>query len=199
MRLLQNNIDLQLVNAAKSHNVSYFIGSEENVLKRYYDAAKKFKLDIIIRVTSDCPFVDPKILDDMIDFYIKNEYDYIRNIEESTNFPRGFDIEIFSFTILQKVFFLANTKQQKEHVTYFIYTHPEIFKIQNFNIKNLKKFENLRLTIDEKDDLTMCREVYKRLKKSGKGIDFTIFDVIKIIEKEPDLMEINKLIEQRKS
>ena len=66
--------DLLIIDVAKAHNVSYFVGSENNVLKRYYEAAKKFELDIVIRVTSDCPFVDPQILDDMIDFYIKNKY-----------------------------------------------------------------------------------------------------------------------------
>ncbi len=190
--------DLSIIKAAKTHKVSYFVGSENNVLKRYYKAAKEFELDIVIRITSDCPFIDPKILDEMIDFYLKNRFDYIKNIAESTNFPRGFDIEIFSFNTLEKVFSLASNKAEKEHVTYFIYNHPEIFKIHNFNIKNLKKFKNLRLTIDEKDDLIMVKEVYKRLKKMKKAIDFTIFDIINIIEKEPDLMEINRNVKQKR-
>lgn len=189
--------DISIIKTAKAHNVSYFVGSENNVLKRYHEAAKEFKLDIIIRITSDCPFIDPKILDDMINFYLKNRYDYIKNIAESTNFPRGFDIEIFSFNTLEKVVSLASNKQEKEHVTYFIYNHPEIFKIYNFDIKNLKKFKNLRLTIDEKDDLIMVKEVYKRLKKMGKKNNFTIFDIINIIEKEPDLMEINRNVKQK--
>ena len=193
-----NSKDSLIIDAAKALNVSYFVGSENNVLKRYYEAAKKFKLDVIIRVTSDCPFIDHQILDDMIDFYIKNKYDYLRNVDESTNFPRGFDIEVFSFNILQKVFFLAKNKPEKEHVTYFIYTHPEIFKIYNFNLKNIKKFENLRLTIDEKDDLIMCKEIYERLKENGKKIDFSIFDIIDIIDKNPKLMEINKNVKQKK-
>lgn len=195
----QNNKDLQIIETAKSHDVLYFVGSENNVLKRFYEAAKYFELDIVVRVTSDCPFVDPYIMDDMIDFYMKKGYDYIRNIEESTNFPRGFDIEIFSFKTLQKVFSLASSKPEMEHVTYFIYTHPSIFKIKAFNYPNLKKIDDLRLTIDEEDDLNMCREVYKRIKKKkGKTIDFTLNDIIDIIEKEPELIEINKKVQHKK-
>jgi len=187
-----------IVDVAKSHLVSYFIGSEENVLERYYMAAKEYNLDIIIRITSDCPFVDPKILDDMIVIYKNNDYDYVRNNDETTNFPRGFDIEIFSFKILEKVFSLAKTPSEKEHVTYFIYTHPELFTIYSYNLEHLKRFNDLRLTIDEENDLIICRKVYRRLKQKGKPISFSIYDIIKIIEENPELMGINKNIKQKK-
>ena len=186
-----------IIDVTKTHNVSHFIGSEENVLERYYEAAKQYNLDIIIRVTSDCPFVDPKLMDEMIIFYNNNKFDYIRNVDQSTNFARGFEIEIFSFNVLEKVFSLAEKDLEREHVTYFIYTHPEIFTMHSYNFDNLKKFDNLRLTIDEKDDLLMCREVYKRLKEKGKSIDFSVFDIYEIIEENPELMDINKKIVQK--
>lgn len=186
-----------IIDVANDHKVSHFIGSEEDVLSRYYEAAKKFNLNVIIRVTSDCPFIDPKILDDMISFYMKNNYDYIRNIDATTNFPRGFEIEIFNFKVLEKIFSLAKTQPEKEHVTYFIDTHPEMFTIYDYNLKNLKKFNNLRLTIDEKEDLMLCREIYDRLKKNGKKIDFSIFDIIEIIEENPKLLDINRNIKQK--
>jgi len=187
-----------IIQKVKNHNVSYIIGSEENVLERYSKAAKKFNIDIIIRITSDCPFIDPKILDDMVIFYKKNQYDYIRNVDKTTNFPRGFEIEIFSNNILEKVLSLAKTKPEKEHVTYFIYSHPEMFSLYSYNIETLKKFENLRLTIDEEADLKMCQQVYKKLKEKQKSIDFSIFDIIEIIEENPELMNINKDVRQKK-
>lgn len=188
-----------IINVAKSFNVQFFIGSEENVLERYYEAAKQYNLDIIIRVTSDCPFVDPKLMDEMIIFYKNNNFDYVRNVDQSTNFARGFEIEIFSFNVLEKVFSLAEKDPEREHVTYFIYTHTEIFTMYSYNFDNLKKFDNLRLTIDEKDDLLMCREVYKKLKEKGKSIDFSVFDIYEIIEENPELMDINKNLVQKKN
>ncbi|GAG77070.1 unnamed protein product, partial [marine sediment metagenome] len=116
-----------IIDVAKTHNVSYFIGSEENVLERYYEAAKQYNLDIVIRVTSDCPFVDPKLMDEMIIFYKNNNFDYVRNVDQSTNFVRGFEIEIFSFNALERAFSLAEKNPEMEHVTYFFYTHTEIF------------------------------------------------------------------------
>ncbi|MFX1277579.1 MAG: cytidylyltransferase domain-containing protein, partial [Promethearchaeota archaeon] len=141
-----DNRNHTIINVAKENGVSSFIGDEENVLLRYYSAAKKFNLDIVIRITSDCPFIDPIILDDMISFYLAHNYDYIRNVDESTNFSRGFEIEIFSFKVLEQVFSYAITKPEKEHVTYYIYTHPELFSIFSYDLENLKKFDNLRLT-----------------------------------------------------
>jgi len=183
-----------IIDVAKEHNVFYFIGSEENVLKRYYLASKKHNLKIIIRVTSDCPFIDPFVIDDMIKFYLENSYHCIRNVDNKTNFSRGFEVEIFSFEILEQIYEMATTKKEKEHVTHFIYTHPENFKVYSFNLESLPNYEDLRLTIDEFEDLELCRNVYKRLKSKGKGIDFSVFDIYEIIEKNPSLMDINKNI-----
>ncbi len=187
-----------IIEVAKTHNVSYFIGSEKNVLERYYKCARENNLDIVIRITSDCPFVDPKIVDDMIDFYLQNNYDYIKNVHESSNFPRGFDVEIFRYDVLETVCSLARSKPEKEHVTYYIYTHPKDFNIFYYNLDNLKKFDKLRLTIDEEQDLILCREIYKKLKESSKTIDFSLYDILEIIENNPELMNINKQIKQKK-
>lgn len=187
-----------IIEEVKNYNVEWYVGDEENVLKRYYDAAKKYTLNIIIRITSDCPFIDPKILDDMIRFYKLNNYDYVRNVDETTNFSRGFEIEIFNIEVLKEIFSRAKTKSEKEHVTYYIYTHPEKFTLYSYNIENLKKFENLRLTIDEEDDLLICREVYKKLIENGKNYDFSIYDIIELIEKNPSLMDINKHVQHKK-
>ncbi|MFX1277416.1 MAG: cytidylyltransferase domain-containing protein, partial [Promethearchaeota archaeon] len=119
-----NEKNKQIIELAKFYNVSSFIGSEENVLERYYQAAKKFSLDIIIRITSDCPFVDPEIIDEMVKYYMNNNFDYIANTYPLLNIPAGFDVEIFSFEILENLITIATTSEEKEHVTYYIKSNP---------------------------------------------------------------------------
>ena len=193
-----DNKNKQILEKIKPYNISSFIGDEANVLERYYLAAKKHSLDIVIRVTSDCPFVDPRILDDMIIFYKNHDYDYIRNVDKDTNFVNGFEIEICSFKVLEKTYNSAETVPEKEHVTLYIYRHPEIFSIYSYNVENLKKFNDLRLTIDEIDDLTIIRTVYKKLIENGKSYNFSVYDVLDVIEKNPEYMNINKHVQQKK-
>jgi len=186
--------DSLIIDVAKSHNVSFFLGSENNVLERHYQAAEKFNLDIIIRITSDCPFVDPKVLDDMIIFYLDNEYEFIRNrnLENTTNFAHGFDTEIFSFVILKKIYLKATTDMEKEHVTYYVTIHLDEFNMFYYNLEDLKKFDDLRLTIDYKEDFIFCKEIYKKLIEKGKPINFSVYDILDIIEENQELMNINK-------
>ena len=189
----RNNL---LIDASKIHNIAHFIGSEKNVLERCYKAALNYELDIIIRLTSDNPFIDPILIDEMVSFYIKNEYDYVRN-NHNSNFPLGLGLEIFSFNVLKRVHNKAKTEKEKEHVTYYIYTHPEEFSIFNYNWELLKKIDNLRLTIDQEEDLKMCRALYEKIKEKGKKIDFSIFDIIQVVEDNLDLIEINKAVKQK--
>ena len=190
--------DIPVIDVAKSNNVKYFIGSLDNVLERHYKAAQHYNLDIIVRVTSDCPFVDPNMLDNMITFYKDNNFDFIYNVvEELTNIPPGFDIEILSYKVLEKVFKLAKTKKDKEHVTSFINYHPDLFSIHYYNDENLQKIEGLRLTIDEPADLKICRHIYKKLNEKHKPINFSVDDVQKIIGEYPELMDINEHIKNK--
>ncbi len=181
-----------IVDVAKSYNLPYFIGSEENGLERYYQAAKNFNIEIVVKITSDCPFVDPKILDEMLIIYINNNYDYFKNVDGITPFPIGFDIEIFSFEILEKLYNLGKTEYEKEHITPIFYNHPERFSIVSYNNENLKYFEDLRLCLDYKEDLVVLREVYKKLKERGKSIVFTLEDILEIVDENPEIMDINK-------
>lgn len=187
----------QIIDLTNNLNVKSFIGSENNVLKRFYDGAKKFELDIVIRICSDNPFIDPKILDEIIAFFNNNNYDYVSTSSLKTNLPLGSLIEIFPFKILEKVYQLAETVPDKEHVTYFIQRHPKLFSIYFYNLKNFEKIEDLRMTIDQREDLEFCKEIYKRLKGIKKDSTFSLFDIIKIIKKEPDLMKINKHVLQK--
>lgn len=175
--------------------MSYYVGSDNNDLKRYYEASKVFNLDIIVRIISDCPFFDPILLDEIIAFYNSHDYDSIRNIDGKNAFPIGLDMEIFSFQTLDIIFQNAKTKYEKEHVNPYILNHPELFTIFIYNSVNHKLFIELRFTIDYKEDLEMLREVYKKLMEDGKSINFSIHDLFKIIEKYPEIIDMNKKYE----
>jgi len=187
-----------IVETAKEHNVSFFIGSEDDVLERYFFAAKEFELTVIVRVTSDCPFVDPYIMDEMIEFYINNDYDYVKNFDEKTQYTRGFEIEIINFNILKQLYSQAKSRPEREHVTYYIRTHHDLFKIFNFQTENLNQIEGLRLTIDTKEDLLICREIYEKMKKKGKPLNFSLLDIYELINEKPELMNINKHVQHKK-
>ena len=178
--------DKILLKIAEKNNIFAFAGSINDVLKRHFYCALKFKADPIIRITSDCPLIDPSLIDKMIKFYQKNNYDYVSNTLSPT-YPDGLDVEIFSFAILRKLVKLTKAKSDREHVTSYIRKHQNKFKIYNY--QNRKDLSSFRWTVDEKNDLKFVRKIYA--KKRPKLI-FSSRQVLTILSKHPDLKEINK-------
>ncbi len=181
---------------AKKNNIKYFRGSRDNVLSRYYGATKKFQSDIIVRITSDCPLIDPDIIDLVIKKHIKTKADYTSNVFKRT-FPRGFDVEVFNFEVLEKAHKKASKKYEKEHVTPYIYKHPKIFRLQNLEAKSMFRKPDLRLTVDTKEDMKLIKKIYNHLYKDHKQI-FYIDEVIKLFNRKPELAKINFNVEQKK-
>lgn len=184
-----------LENFARKNKIKYFRGSEDDVLERYYKTAKEFKNDLIVRVTSDCPLIDPKIVDRTIEKFLDSGADFTANFREGRKgetiertFPRGLEVEVFGFSILKKANYEAKEQYQREHVDPYICEHPEIFKINS--IKNNENLSYMRWTVDEIKDLEFVREVYKRLYSKKKM--FYMEDVIAFLKRHPKLMEINK-------
>jgi len=168
-----------------------FFGSEKNVLKRYYQCAQKFKSNIIIRVTSDCPLVDYKIIDEMLEYFDNNDCDYLSNVHPRF-YPDGLDIEIFKFSALKKTYLNANFFFEKEHVTPYIYNNPKIFKILNY--KPIKKYKNLnktyRLTLDYLEDYILIATIFKKFYKKNKR--FTFDKILKFLKNNNKISNINK-------
>jgi spore coat polysaccharide biosynthesis protein SpsF len=190
--------DDRVENFCKENNIMFFRGSVENVLSRYFLAAQKFNCENIVRITSDCPVIDPEIIDEMIEkFFIENEekinVDYLSNSLERT-FPRGLDAEIFTFKVLEKTFNEAAKTYEKEHVTPYIYQHPELFKLKNFS--SSKDNSNLRWTLDTKEDFQLLKEIYSNLYNERKI--FLYNDILTLLEKKPFLRDININIKQKK-
>lgn len=177
---------------SKINKVNIFRGSEKNVLSRFYNAAKKFKLDLIIRCNADCPFIDPKLINKMLKNY-NNSYDYYSNILIPT-FPSGMHIEIIKFNTLKKAYELAYKNIDKEHVTSFIYNNPKLFKIANF--KNSKNLSFHRWTLDFNEDYLFIKRIYKEMNYRE---DFNTIDIIKLLKKKPNIMKINYHIEKKQN
>jgi spore coat polysaccharide biosynthesis protein SpsF (cytidylyltransferase family) len=148
----------------KSSKVKFYQGSETNVLKRYINAAEKFKLKHIVRITADCPFVDPYLIDKMTKKYFKFKFDYISNVNPPS-FPNGFDIEIFSLKLAKKSLYTFNDKMNKEHVTYAIRDREmsKILKVKSYNFLYHKKLNHIRLTLDTLNDLKIIKKLVKKI------------------------------------
>jgi spore coat polysaccharide biosynthesis protein SpsF len=147
---------------SKKHEINSFSGSENNVLKRYYVTAKKFKLDIIIRITSDCPLVDPKLIKKMLIYFKKKKFDYLSNTlpPKKSNWPDGSDIEIFNFRLLEKKISSNLNQEDKEHVTNFIWKNPKKFKLKIFASK--KNLSEYKYSVDYIEDI---KRNYKNFKE----------------------------------
>jgi len=143
-------------------NINCYRGSLNNVLERYYEAAKCFNADIIVRITADCPLIDPQIVDDCINTFLEGNFEYVSNTV-TLSFPDGYDCEVFSIKTLEKVKMLATTDTDFEHVTYFISSHKELFKVGQ--VIYHEDLSYLRLTLDESEDFILIESVIKSLFK----------------------------------
>jgi spore coat polysaccharide biosynthesis protein SpsF len=183
--------DRVIIEFARKCAVETFAGSENDVLDRYYQVAKKFKADVIVRITADCPLINSSTIDKMIDLCLKENAEYICGHPSVSSVEQG--VEVISFSALERAKNAATKDYQKEHVTIFIRENPELFKIKVIKPKPIFQRTDIRLTVDTEDDLKFMRKIYDKLYKEGEIIDLK--DVIKLIDKNPRLKEINAQVE----
>tara|TARA_B100001540_G_scaffold281519_1_gene271654 strand:- start:1274 stop:2038 length:765 start_codon:yes stop_codon:yes gene_type:complete len=167
--------------------INIFRGNELDVLDRYFQCAKEYDSKDIVRITADCPLIDPEIVDKVISEYIEKKYDYSSNVLNRT-FPIGTDVEVFSFKILKKVWENAKLPSEREHVTLFIRNNKVKCKIGNFESK--KNLKHIRITLDRQEDLELLREIKKNLKQKP----ILINDIVKLMNEKPELLKINQNI-----
>lgn len=168
---------------AKQMGLKYYRGSEENVLKRYIEAAELFKADLIVRVTADNPLTDPKLVDELIKIHIKNGSNYTF----CDNVPVGVSAEIVDMSSLKIANANSKLTSEKEHVTTYIKSNPELFKIQNANYRLNNK--NFRLTVDTEIDLELIRRIYAEL---GPIEDLKLEKVVEFLENNPEVSNLDK-------
>lgn len=183
--------DDKIVDFAIENSITYFRGSETDVLSRFYHTAKKFNLDIIIRITADDPFKDPVMIDYAITKFLELDLNFLYNNSPPT-YPEGVDIEIFDYNSLKIAFKNAITLFEKEHVTQFFFKN--LSKIRHLNIFSDENNSNLRWTIDTTEDLQMTKVVYERLYIKGKI--FLYQEILNLIKQEPHIAEINSNVKR---
>mgnify|MGYP004001692335 CR=1 FL=1 len=177
--------DKKLIDIANESKRLSFQGDMLDVLNRHYQCALKFNADPIIRITSDCALIDPVLTEEISEFFLSNNYDYISNTINPT-YPDGLDTEIFSFIALKQAADKAELKSEREHVTSYIKNNPLKFKLYNY--KNGQNYSNFRWTVDEEKDLEFVRRIYFEM--SPKKI-FSMKDILKIVFENPEIQKIN--------
>jgi len=187
--------DDQVEEFCKKNDIEVFRGSEADVLDRYYQVAQLYKADVIARITGDCAVIDPKVTDRVVASYLENQdsCDFASNALNRT-YPYGVETEVTSFEVLKSAWENAKEERYREHVMPYIIDHPELFHLKS--VESNEDLSYLRWTVDQKEDLELIREIYKRLYSPGKI--FYMEDILELVSKEPHLKEINKDVEQKK-
>jgi spore coat polysaccharide biosynthesis protein SpsF len=183
--------DEPIANLAKDIGVEIFRGSLDDVLDRFYQAAIQHNPEYVVRLTGDCPLIDHKVIDAVIAHCVDGDFDYVSNALTPT-FPDGLDTEVIKFDALVKAWQKAKLISEREHVTPFIYNHPEQFKIGQF--KNPIDLSHLRWTVDEAKDFELITHIYENLLPSKP--DFNMSDVLKFLEAHPELKSYNTSIKR---
>lgn len=176
----------------RERGVDCFRGSEEDVLDRYNQAAREHAAEAVVRITSDCPLIDPEVVDKTVRAFLteKPAPDYGSNSLVRT-YPRGLDTEVMTFSALEAAWREARQPYQRTHVTPYIYENPERFRI--LRVTGDRDYSAYRWTVDTPEDLELVRAVYDRL----EGDSFLLDDIVRLMEREPELAEINRSIAQK--
>ena len=170
--------------------VRIFRGSLDDVLTRFYEAAVTLAPDHVVRLTGDCPLVDPQVIDSAIETYLEGDFDYLNNALGGATFPDGLDVEIFRFSALEEAHRKADLPSHREHVTLYLKAHPDRFRLGV--LRNEKDLSNLRWTVDELPDFEFVQRVYEQLYPLNP--QFSMADVLALLEREPSLRHINSHI-----
>jgi spore coat polysaccharide biosynthesis protein SpsF len=168
--------------------VKCFRGSLDNVLDRYYQAAKTYNADHIVRLTGDCPLIDSQVIDQVIAMHLMHHTDYCCNCNPPT-FPDGLDIEIFNRQALNLSWEKAQKPSEKEHVTQFIRNNDNLFKKENY--QQSPNLSHLRWTVDENSDFDFVTQIYQYL--YPQKADFSTQDILQLLKEKPELIKINSM------
>lgn len=184
--------DDKIENLCKENNYLCFRGSLNDLLDRHYQAAKLFNAEAVVKIPSDCPLIDPNIIDNVINFFIKNnnKYDYVSNLHPAT-YPDGNDVEIMHFSVLEKAWFEAKKDFEREHTTPYIWENTEIFRIGNYYWKSGKDYSMThRFTIDYQEDYEFILKIYEKLYPITPY--FSLENILDLLKTEPELLKINE-------
>ncbi len=189
-----NEADHPIAELCEKLQVSFFRGSEEDVLSRYYHAARAYEADVVVRVTSDCPLIDPVVVDRIIAYYLDNkeQYDYISNCRERS-FPRGMDTEVLSFQVLEEAYRFATEQAHREHVTPFVSLNPKRYRLGH--VLNDHDDSSHRWTVDTAEDYELIKRIIESLYPLKK--EFTMNDCLELLSRHPEWATINTSVKHQ--
>jgi spore coat polysaccharide biosynthesis protein SpsF len=169
----------------RDRSISCFRGSEADVLDRYYRAALQLDADVVVRLTADCPLLDPAVIDKVVRFFHEGDYDYVSNTLEPS-YPDGLDTEVFRRDALERAWREARLASEREHVTPYIWNHPEVFRVAN--VRYDRDLAGLRWTVDEPEDLTFVRRIYEHF---DPELPFGVDEILAFLAECPELGRVN--------
>ncbi len=187
--LTREEIDIPIVQLCKEKNINFYRGNSTDLLKRHYESAKIHKADVVIKIPSDCPLVDPQTIDKVIDFYLKNntKYDFVSNLHPPS-YPDGNDVEVMTMEVLELAEKNAKLPLEREHTTPYFWDNPDKFRIGNVSWETgLDYSMSHRFTIDYKEDYEFVKIIYDELYKESKI--FPLADILKLLEENPAIMK----------
>ncbi len=190
-----NQADDPIVNLAIRRGVGYVRGSEHDVLSRVLLAAHQYQVDLIVETTADCPVIDPVLSDQVVTLFRQNgNLDYASNVL-TRSYPRGMDTQVFPTKILEEVARLTQDPVDREHVSLYIYHHPEKFSLANLAAPRECYQPELRLTVDTMEDFLLIEQIITHL--SPKNPNFSLQDMLRFLQDNPTLYELNRHIQQK--
>jgi len=189
-----NDADVPIVNLAQRMGVGFFQGSEYDVLLRVLHSARAYDIDVIVEMTGDCPLIDPALVEDCIRGYQVAGVDYVSNVLERT-YPRGMDTQIFATEVLADVADRTDDPEDHEHVSIFIYSHPEIYSLKNMPGPPELTNPGLGLTLDTPEDLELIRRIFEILYPDNPN--FTLADILAVLKDHPALTELNAHVRRK--
>lgn len=185
-------IDDPIEEICKEIDIHCYRGHPTDLLDRHYKAALQFGAEAVVKIPSDCPLIDPDVIDKVLNFYLENQdkFDFVSNLHPAT-YPDGNDVEIMPLEILEIAFREAKKDFEREHTTPFIWDQPDRFRIGNVEMENgLDLSMSHRFTIDYIEDYEFIKAVYEELYEKNKL--FSLKDILDLLERRPDIREINK-------
>lgn len=185
--------DRAIVDLCAERGWPCFRGSEEDVLDRYYQAAVAFQADVVVRVTSDCPLIEPQVVDRVVREFLDRQpgLDYAANTLPPRTFPRGLDTEVMRFDALERAWREDQDPVWREHVTLYIYRNPERFCL--YGVTNEVDYSSMRWTVDISEDLAFVRRIYDHFGHDG----FSWHEVLAVLDQHPEWLEINRRVQQK--
>ena len=191
-----NAADDEIDALAKRLGVAVFRGSETDVLGRVLAAAKAERAGIIVEITGDCPFVDPGLVDRGIEEFFSRDVDYVSNMQKQT-FADGFDVQVFRTQTLADVDRATNDKIDRAHVSYYIYTHPERFRLYNIEASPELQAPGVRLMVDEENDyraLSSLAEVF-----GPRIVEASAAEITACLRLHPEVVAMNSQVRQKEA